>query len=103
MSENENKAPRPPQAMAISEHVRYIRGSGRSTALLFHTLADAVAHPGERISVVDHYASREASLILLDSIIAVAARLDLKLNYSRAERWISTEKRGTQEMQYARR
>ncbi|MGD1831012.1 MAG: hypothetical protein ACPKM1_15735 [Spirochaetaceae bacterium] len=55
------------------------RRRGRSTALAFRALADAISRPGEWVTIQDHHPSILASRILFDRVQEIARKLELRL------------------------
>lgn len=57
---------------------KHSRQSGRSTAIAFHTIANAMMNPGLPTAIVDHHESAKANKLLMNTIVTMVRDLRLK-------------------------
>lgn len=88
---------------AYSDHIKNTRGSGLTTLTAFHLIAEALANPGVKVLVRDHYPTQWAHVDLTKRIkeIANAAGIELEVNAAACQ--ITAPVRGVQALQYIRR
>jgi hypothetical protein len=61
------------------------RRTGRSTALAFRYISDAILHPGKPIRISDHHGTHEASKMLAKMIMQIIEQTGLQyLNINKA-------------------
>jgi len=67
------------------------RRTGRTTAIAFKTIGEAIANPGKSIAVEDHYNTQKSNRMLLEKIMGICAYTGISLIYNRTRLTVKCE------------
>jgi hypothetical protein len=90
----------------VGEHVQSVRGSGMSTAIALAILATAVANPGERVLIEDHFGTQASHRELASKVKLMRGALGLGVVVELGDSgnyYCTADRRGVTEAKYVSR